>query len=130
MPYRRGYVPPLPDFSKTGMSYSTEEEEAEEGPRAIIIKRKSTKKAAAGGILNVSLCFQTFTWKVLVVVGVALCSRHPGLRVVASKQTREKRVRNNTEHFSVLFEVLQNLQHKSVSHRQKTPKCFYPCFSK
>lgn len=24
MPYRRGYVPPFPDFSKTGMSYSEE----------------------------------------------------------------------------------------------------------
>lgn len=26
MPYRRGYVPPFPDFSKTGMSYSEETE--------------------------------------------------------------------------------------------------------
>lgn len=27
MPYRRGYVPPFPDFSKTGMSYSEEEQQ-------------------------------------------------------------------------------------------------------
>lgn len=25
MPYRRGYVPPFPDFSNTGMSYSAVE---------------------------------------------------------------------------------------------------------
>lgn len=87
MPYRRGYVPPLPDFSKTGMSYSTEGDEAEDGPRETTFIRKGTKKSSC---LNVSFCFQTFTWKVLVVVGVTLCSRHPGLRVVASKQTREK----------------------------------------
>lgn len=46
MPYRRGYVPPLPDFSKTGMSYSTEGDEAEDGPGETTLIRKGTKKSS------------------------------------------------------------------------------------
>lgn len=44
MPYRRGYVPPFPDFSKTGMSYSKEEEEVDEETRTIKCRRKAEKQ--------------------------------------------------------------------------------------